>query len=63
MEPTHSLHSDFLHVFGRLSTFFIRMQLMDLPFHASFKDTSCPRSLYFNAEREELLKFWLVYSV
>lgn len=31
MEPTFSVHGDFLYIFSLLSTFFIRRQSMDLP--------------------------------
>ena len=63
MEPTYSVHGDFLYIFSLLSTFFVRRQSMDLLHHPPPQTYSSPESSYLNAKGEEVLKFPLVYNI
>lgn len=60
MEPTFSVHGDFLYIFSLLSTFFIRRQSMDLPAAPpppTARMYSSSESSYLSAKGEEVLKF------
>lgn len=63
MEPVHSVHGDFLHIFSLPGTFFVRRQLTNHPFSPSFKDSSSSGNSYVSVKGDEVLKFWLICSV